>query len=126
MVLLLDNFGAHIKHRLRDVTGQFGPKEWMKLICQPQKIEIAGAGTVIDRKYSVLDAAMTPHNCRRAFEMCGITLDDAQQYHPEWLDTKFDAEDILKPCAFRLAVCHQCVLAGCVDVTACILCATRV
>lgn len=62
-------------------------------------VQVEGLGTVIERKMSVLEAGLSVDNCKASFVSAGITLDQRKQYHPEWLDDKFDEEGVLKPSA---------------------------
>ena len=45
----------------------------------------------------MLKAGLSAANCKHTFEMMGMTLGQAVQYHQEILDGKFDDDGVLRP-----------------------------
>lgn len=59
-------------------------------------MQIPGAGEVLRRQHSVLDAGLSKENCIKAFAAAGITPAADKQYHRDWLDSKFDEDGLLR------------------------------
>ena len=72
-------------------------QDWLKLLTSRQDLTLPGSELVATRENCVLNAGLSAANCKHAFEMMGITLDQAVQYHPEILDGKFDDDGVLRP-----------------------------
>ena len=72
-------------------------QDWLKLLTSRQELTLPGPELVVTRENCVLNAGLSAANCKHAFEMAGITLDQAVQYHPEILDGKFDDDGLLRP-----------------------------
>ena len=88
-----------VRHRLqlRFQSSKFGVQDWLKLLTSRQVLTLPGSELVVTRENCVLNAGLSAANCKHAFEMAGITLGQAVQYHPEILDGKFDDDGLLRP-----------------------------
>ena len=83
--------------QLRFQSSKFGVQDWLKLLTSRQELTLPGSELVVTRNICVLNAGLSAANCKHSFEMAGITLDQAVQYHPEILDGQFDDDGLLRP-----------------------------
>ena len=83
--------------QLRFQSSKFGVQDWLKLLTSRQELTPPRSERVVTRENCVLNAGLSAANCKHLFEMAGIMLDQAVQYHPEILDGKFDDDGLLRP-----------------------------
>jgi transposase len=86
--------------KLRD--NKFKVQDLLQLLCCKQVIELPTVD--IRREWSVLEIALDPSTCKRAFELSGLHMSGAHQYRESDLRSLFDDDGLLLPSARSTAV----------------------